>query len=184
MIAICLTAASPWLGKATFGCFHVFTWYRTKSDRHLLGRMLLKTKKKRGTDYRLPGSEKKTKYFNEKSKVTILTYVHMISYICTWGLLLLVFHWNTYFIFLVGTSVPNLVVGSRQDIFFSVSITYGNTHAGRILFDTKRKRENSRVWSFEVRVMLLLDRSRALMILTGAQLWVACGHTTTVVYHG
>ena len=44
---------------------------------------------------------------------------------------------------------------------FLVSITCGATHAGRILFDTKRKRENSRVWPFEVRVMLLLDRSRA-----------------------
>jgi len=52
--------------------------------------------------------------------------------------------------------------------------------AGRILFDTKRKRENSRVWPFEVRVMLLLDRSRAWMILTGTQLWIACGHTTVV----
>ena len=53
-----------------------------------------------------------------------------------------------------------LVVGSRY-VSFSVSITCGATHAGRILFDTKRKRENSRVWPFEVRVMLLLDRSRA-----------------------
>ena len=55
-----------------------------------------------------------------------------------------------------------LVVGSRYESFFSVSITCGATHAGRIfLFDTKRKRENSRVWLFEVRLMLLLDRSRA-----------------------
>ena len=53
-----------------------------------------------------------------------------------------------------------LVVGSRYD-FFSVSIACGATRAGRILFDNKRKRENSRVWPFEVRVMLLLDRSRA-----------------------
>jgi len=53
-----------------------------------------------------------------------------------------------------------LVVGSRYEKN-SVSITCGATHAGRILFDTKRKRENSRVWPFEVRVMLLLDRSRA-----------------------
>ena len=50
-----------------------------------------------------------------------------------------------------------LVVGT---IFFSVSITRGATHAGRILFDTKRKHENSRVWPFEVRV-ILLNRSRA-----------------------
>ena len=50
-----------------------------------------------------------------------------------------------------------LVVGSRYEKN-SVSITCGATHAGRILFDTKRKRENSRVWPFEVRVMLLLDR--------------------------
>ena len=61
-----------------------------------------------------------------------------------------------YFIFLVGTWYS--VVGT---IFFSVSITCGATHGGRTLFDTKRKRENSRVWPFEVRVMLLLDRSRA-----------------------
>ena len=60
-----------------------------------------------------------------------------------------------------------LVVGT---IVFSVSITCGATHAGRVLFDTKRKRENSRVWPFEVRVMLLLDRPRACMILTGTQL--------------
>ena len=60
------------------------------------------------------------------------------------------------FIFLVGTRLS--VVGT---IFFSASITCGATHAGRILFDTKRKHENSRVWPFEVRVMLPLDRSRA-----------------------
>ena len=41
-----------------------------------------------------------------------------------------------------------------------VSITYGATQAGRIMFDTKRKRENSHVWPFEARMMLLLDRSR------------------------
>ena len=58
-------------------------------------------------------------------------------------------------------SVGTVVVGSRYDFFSSVSITCGATHVGRILFDTKQKRENSRVWPFEVRVMLLLDRSRA-----------------------
>ena len=81
-------------------------------------------------------------------------------------------------LFLVGTWY---VVGSRYD-FFSASLTCGATHAGRILFDIKRKRKDSCVWCFEVRVTLLLDRSRSWMILTGAQLWNACGHTT-VVYH-
>ena len=42
-----------------------------------------------------------------------------------------------------------------------LAITWGAKHAGRILFDTKRKCENSRVWPFEVRGMLLLDRSQA-----------------------
>ena len=80
MLAICLTAASPWPRKATHGCFHVFAWYRTQSDRHVLRRMLLKPKKNR-TDYRRPGIlTKKMKQFNEKSKVIILTYMHMISY--------------------------------------------------------------------------------------------------------
>ena len=46
MLAMCLTAASPWPRKATHGCFHVFVWYRTKSDRRVLRRMLLKPKKK------------------------------------------------------------------------------------------------------------------------------------------
>ena len=82
--------------------------------------------------------------------------------------------------FLVSTSVP----GSRQSerFCFSASITCGATYASRILFDTKRERENNRVWPFEVRVMLLLltDRSRAWMILTGTQLRIACGHTTVV----
>ena len=27
MLAICLTAASPWPRKATHGCFHLFAWY-------------------------------------------------------------------------------------------------------------------------------------------------------------
>ena len=54
-----------------------------------------------------------------------------------------------------------LVVSSRYDCFFSVSITCGATHAGRILFDTKRKRENRSVWPFEVRVMMLLVRQIA-----------------------
>ena len=57
--------------------------------------------------------------------------------------------------------VRYLLVGVVGTIFFSVSMTCGATHAGRILFDTNQKRENSRVWSFEVRVMLLLGRSRA-----------------------
>ena len=61
------------------------------------------------------------------------------------------------FSFVVGTWW--LVVGT---IFFSVSITYGATHAGRILFDTMRKCENSRVWPLEVRVMLLFDTSRSM----------------------
>ena len=56
--------------------------------------------------------------------------------------------------------VGTWVVDSWYD-FFSVSITCGATHAARIWLDTKRKRENSRVWPFEDRVMLLLDRSRA-----------------------
>ena len=84
-------------------------------------------------------------------------------------LLLLIFYWNI--LFLVDTW--SSVVVSRYDCF-SVSITCGATHAGRILFDTKRKRENSGVWPFEVRVMLL--RSRAWMILAGT-------HHTTVVSH-
>ena len=41
-------------------------------------------------------------------------------------------------------------------------------------------KDNSRVWPFELRVMLLLDRSRARRILTGTQLWIGCGHTTVV----
>ena len=61
------------------------------------------------------------------------------------------------FSFVVGTWW--LAVGT---IFFSVSITYGATHAGRILFDTMRKCENSRVWPLEVRVMLLFDTSRSM----------------------
>ena len=53
-----------------------------------------------------------------------------------------------------------IVVGSRYDFFFGFNNMPRNTstNAGRILFDTKRKRENSRVWPCEVRVMLLLDR--------------------------
>ena len=39
-----------------------------------------------------------------------------------------------YFVDLVGTWY--LVVGSRYVFFFSVSITCGATHAGRVLFDT------------------------------------------------
>ena len=85
MLAICLTAVSPWPRKATHGCFYVFARYRTKSDRHVLRRMILKTKKKsyRSTDYQVP-TYRVTKWntcFSEKSKViTILTYIHMISY--------------------------------------------------------------------------------------------------------
>ena len=76
-----------------------------------------------------------------------------------------------------------LVVGSRYDFFFRLQLTCGATYSGRILFDTKRKRENSRVWPFEVRVMLLLDRSRAWIILMGTPLWIACGHTTVVSHN-
>ena len=101
---------------------------------------------------------------------------HIISYVCTWGLLLLIIHWNISFF------CRYLVVGSRYDFFFSVSIVCGATHAGRILFDTKRKRENSRGWLFEVRVMLLLDRSRTWTILSGTKLWIACGHNTVVCH--
>ena len=67
---------------------------------------------------------------------------HMIPYACTWGIFWI-------FIEIVHFFSRYLVVGSRY-VFFSVSITCGATHAGRILFDTKRKRENSRVWPFEV----------------------------------
>ena len=52
----CLTLTSPWPRKATHGCFHVLVWYRIKSDRHVLRRMLLKPKKK-CTDHRLPGTD-------------------------------------------------------------------------------------------------------------------------------
>ena len=100
------------------------------------------------------------------SKILVLIWDHM--YVRE-DLLLLIFYWNI--LFLVDTW--SSVVVSRYDCF-SVSITCGATHAGRILFDTKRKRENSGVWPFEVRVMLL--RSRAWMILAGT-------HHTTVVSH-
>ena len=82
------------------------------------------------------------------------------------------------FIYLVSTWYS--VVGT---IFCSGWITCGATHAGRILFDTTQKRENSRVWPFEVRVMLLLDISQAWMILTGTQMWIACGYTTVVSHN-
>ena len=78
---ICLTVASwPWPRKATHGCFHVFAWNQTKSDRHVFRRMLLNPKKKivPTTDYQV--LTKKMKDFVEKSKVTILTYINMISY--------------------------------------------------------------------------------------------------------
>ena len=78
------------------------------------------------------------------------TRTHMYVEDCYFRLFVEIFH------FVVGTWYS--VVGTT---FFSVSITCGATHAGRILFDTTRKRENSRVWPFEVRLMLLLDRSRA-----------------------
>ena len=71
----------------------------------------------------------------------------------------------------------HLVVRSRYDWFF-VSTKCDATHAGRSLFNTKRKRQNGRVWFLKVRVMLLLDISRAWMILTGTKLGIACGHTT------
>ena len=77
MLAICLTAASPSPRKATLGCFHVFAWYWTKSDRHMLHRVI-ETEKKivPTTRYRL---QKWNTFFNEKSNVTILTYIR-ISY--------------------------------------------------------------------------------------------------------
>ena len=107
------------------------------------------------------------------------TRIQMISYVCRWGLLIFfIFHWNTYFIILHGRRY--LVVGT---IFFSVSIPCSATHAGRIcaIRSGKLKTAACGVWPFEViRVMLLLDRSRAWMILTGTQLWVPCGHTTVV----
>ena len=69
------------------GCdprFASFAWYRTKSNRHVSRRMLLKPKKGivPTTDYQVPTYRLKkwNTYFNEKSKVTILTYIHMISY--------------------------------------------------------------------------------------------------------
>ena len=61
IFAICLTAASPWPRKATHGCFHIAAWYRTKSDRHVFRRILLKPKKMNRTDYRLPGTDVPTK---------------------------------------------------------------------------------------------------------------------------
>ena len=96
------------------------------------------------------------------------TRTHIISYVCTWELLLLISHWNISF--------PSRYNGSRWSVrfFFSVSITCAAT--GRSLVDTKRKREKSRVWHFEVRVMLLLDRPRARIILTGIRYTiVSCG---------
>ena len=107
------------------------------------------------------------------------TRTHMISYVCAWGSLLLILHWNTHLIFLVGTSVPGSQY-SRYDFFFFGFKTYGATHAGRILYDTNRKRENSRLWLFEVKVIVLLDRSRAWTILMGRRLWIACGDATVV----
>ena len=105
------------------------------------------------------------------SKVLVLIWPHMyVREDCYFRFFIEIFHFFSRY----------LVVGSRCD-YFSVSTTCGATHAGRILFDTKRQRENSRrVWPFKVRVMLLLDRSRAWMILTSTQLWIACGHTTVV----
>ena len=61
---------------------HVFAWYPTKSDRHVLRRMLLKPKYK-CTDYRLLGTDKKKKHFSDKSKVTILTNIHMWYHMST-----------------------------------------------------------------------------------------------------
>ena len=86
--------------------------------------------------------------------------------------------YSWFFVEIVHFFSRYLVVGNRYDFFFRFQ--YHPAHAGRMLFDTKRKRENSRVWPFEVRVMLLIDRSRAWMILTGTQLWIARGHTTVV----
>ena len=111
--------------------------------------------------------------WSKVTKVLVLMYIWYHMYVredCYFRFFIEIFHFFSRY----------LVVGSRCD-YFSVSTTCGATHAGRILFDTKRQRENSRrVWPFKVRVMLLLDRSRAWMILTSTQLWIACGHTTVV----
>ena len=50
--------------------FHVFALYRTKSDRNVLRRMLLKPKKNNRTEYsyRLPGTDLKNKIFRCKIK--------------------------------------------------------------------------------------------------------------------
>ena len=82
MLAICLTAASTWPRKATHGCFHVFAWYRTKSDRHVLRRIILKPKQKivPTTDYEVP--TKKIKYvcrWKIKSNNPHV-HIHTISY--------------------------------------------------------------------------------------------------------
>ena len=68
MLAICLTAAWPWPRKATYGCFHVFASYRTKSGRHVLRLILLNPQKKivPGTDYRSPGTDLKNEKFKWK----------------------------------------------------------------------------------------------------------------------
>ena len=71
-----------------------------------------------------------------QSYYIICTYIHED---CYFWFVVEIFHFFSRY----------LVVSSRY-VFFSVSITCGATHAGRILFDTKRKRENSRVWPFEV----------------------------------
>ena len=108
------------------------------------------------------------------SKVLVLIWYHIICMyvrIVTFDFSLkYVFHFFSRY---VGTWY--LVVNTT---FFLVSITCGATRAGRILFDTNPKRENSHLWTFEVRVMLLIDRSRAWTILTGTHVWIACGHTT------
>ena len=64
-----LTAASARPRKATHGCFHVFAWYRTKSDEHVLRRMLLKPKKKivPTSGYQVP-TEKMKNVFQQKIK--------------------------------------------------------------------------------------------------------------------
>ena len=76
------------------------------------------------------------------------------------------------------STIDWMVETEQRQLWVRPSITCGAAHAGQIIFTTKRKRENSRVWPFEVRVMLLFDRSRAWMIIMGTQLRIAYGHTT------
>ena len=72
------------------------------------------------------------------SKVLVLIWCHT-SYVCTWGLLLLIFHWNTYqgiSFFVVGTWY---VVCSRYDFFFGFNSMRRNTcRSNFVLHQAKR----------------------------------------------